>query len=152
MYAVGEGVTKCSYCPTGRSSIQGSPVCSLAALNYYLHEPKSASSSSSSDDANGGNQQAIVYVQEAKACPPHATCAGGNAVPVPREGYWVDRSSSRFAGRVFRCEREACEATEQEVEQEDEEEQGGGGGGGGGARGEQEDCGKAQAWWGEGGS
>ena len=44
-YAANEGAVECEYCPTGRTSLQGSPTCSLAAVNYFLQEPKTRSSS-----------------------------------------------------------------------------------------------------------
>ena len=78
-YAADEGAVECEYCPTGRTSLQGSPTCSLAAVDYFLQEPKTRSSSVPAETASEGDSQ-LVYILEAKPCPTHATCVGGNAM------------------------------------------------------------------------
>jgi hypothetical protein len=47
--------------------------------------------------------------KECLACPEGAICSGGTAMPFPKAGWWIDRSSYVAGSVAFRCESAACE-------------------------------------------
>ena len=47
--------------------------------------------------------------KECLPCPEGAICSGGTAMPFPKEGWWIDRSSYTAGGVAFRCLRGTCE-------------------------------------------
>ena len=42
-------------------------------------------------------------------CPEGAICSGGTAMPFPKKGWWIDRSSYTAGSVAFRCLRATCE-------------------------------------------
>jgi len=86
MYAEASS-SKCLFCGEGYTSSEGAGSCVLADSGFFL-DPTTA---------------------EALPCPANAVCNGGTMAPVPRAGYWVDRSSRRHVGTVYECDHfEAC--------------------------------------------
>jgi len=47
--------------------------------------------------------------KECLPCPEGAICSGGTAMPFPKEGWWIDRSSYAAGGVAFPCLRGTCE-------------------------------------------
>jgi hypothetical protein len=47
--------------------------------------------------------------KECLPCPEGAICSGGTAMPFPKEGWWIDRSSYTAGSVAFRCLRATCE-------------------------------------------
>ena len=45
---------------------------------------------------------------EAARCPEEASCLGGSMAPIPKSGYWVDRSSYALLPVIYECYRGAC--------------------------------------------
>ena len=85
-YAEKAGTVACTLCPTGYDSLQGSTSCDLASLSSYMN-PRTGTSD---------------------PCPTGAVCSGGNQMPKPIKGYWVDRSSISSAGITYECIRRTC--------------------------------------------
>lgn len=85
-YAASTAALQCSDCTNGFDSPGGSASCEIAATNRYL------------DPLTG----------EAANCPPGALCLGGNDMPRPMRGFWVDRSAIQFSGDIYKCPRETC--------------------------------------------
>jgi hypothetical protein len=84
-YSSSPASTACAQCPRGYSSKEGSPSCSgIADKGYFILEGSSVD------------------------CPSNSLCAGGTQMPRPLRGYWVDRSSLKFAKQVFKCPRDTC--------------------------------------------
>ena len=42
------------------------------------------------------------------ACPDDAICPGGEAMPWPQPGFWVDRSALIYGAEVYPCPRDTC--------------------------------------------
>ena len=70
----------------------GASECILAEEKYYLN-PKTSN---------------IVSF----ACPTGAVCAGGEEMPKPKVGYWVDRSRYSYADSLYECPRDTCVGTD----------------------------------------
>ena len=85
-YAEKAGTVACTLCPTGYNSLQGSTTCDLASLSNYMN-PRTGTSD---------------------PCPTGAVCSGGNEMPKPIRGYWVDRNSISGAGIMYECIRRTC--------------------------------------------
>ena len=47
--------------------------------------------------------------KECLPCPEGAICSGGTAMPFPKAGWWIDRSSYVTGGVAFQCFRGTCE-------------------------------------------
>ena len=47
--------------------------------------------------------------KECLVCPEGAICSGGTAMPFPKAGWWIDRSSYVAGSVAFRCTRATCE-------------------------------------------
>jgi hypothetical protein len=91
-YSDEKSSTACKECDRGYTSIQGSSTCAgLAVVNYFLF---------------GG---------VATECPGNSVCAGNTFMPKPSSGYWVDRRSVKFAGDIYKCPRETCVPSEQQL-------------------------------------
>jgi len=87
-YADTLGSVSCTSCEVGYDSQEGSSDCVLAKATYYLaYNPNNLDS---------------------KICPGHATCVGGYRMPIPGDGYWVDRSKYAYAGSIYKCARGTC--------------------------------------------
>jgi hypothetical protein len=86
-YAPSASSDSCSACSSFEYSREGATSCDLAVEGYYF-PPNSDSS--------------------VTICPTTSYCRGGDNLPKPFSGYWVDRSSSRYSQRVLRCARDTC--------------------------------------------
>ena len=89
-YSAESATVVCSDCRDGLSSLQGSSSCTTAQPGRFL------------DPFSG----------RASMCPSGAVCVGGDEMPQPRRGFWVDRSELAFAGIIFKCPRDTCVGTE----------------------------------------
>jgi len=78
----------CQSCPHPSSSSVGSDGCFECASMYYLNP----------------------ITRQCDLCDENAYCAGGAMLPVPRQGYWLDRSAlSNFVNiEVIKCWRGSC--------------------------------------------
>ena len=88
-YADSTGSVACTLCPTNYESKQGSSSCDLATSNKYIN-PRTG---------------------ESDPCPTGAVCSGGNKLPKPISGFWVDRSNVTNAGIMYECIRQTCVGT-----------------------------------------
>lgn len=80
------GSSSCAHCDLGYYSPVGSSACGFADSGYYLAYP------------NG----------KSVACPSNAQCFGLKSMPVPNDGFWVDRGNYKYAGELFKCARATC--------------------------------------------
>lgn len=87
-YAPAKATIVCQGCEPGYDSFEGSDNCAIANFDYYL--------------------TSLDTPVSIKTCPPYALCNGGYQLPVPADGYWVDRSIFENAGRIYRCYRDTC--------------------------------------------
>ena len=76
----------CSQCPQGFDSAQGSGSCNKAADKNFINP----------------------ITGEAQECPRGALCNGGNELPRPRKGFWVDRSTLEYTDTVYACPTKSC--------------------------------------------
>jgi uncharacterized protein (DUF983 family) len=81
-----ERATTCKYCDAKYTSNAGSSQCNLAATDYYLDHLATVST----------------------VCPDNAECFGAYQVPVPNNGYWVDRKSYKYMANIHACLRPTC--------------------------------------------
>ena len=91
-YAQRAGSLVCTLCESTLDSMTGASECILAEEKYYLN-PKTSN---------------IVSF----ACPTGAVCAGGEEMPKPKVGYWVDRSRYSYADSLYECPRDTCVGTD----------------------------------------
>ena len=91
-YAAAEASSSCSECALGTDSAPGASECALAAGGYYP------------DPSGVGTAE----------CPLNAVCRGNDEMPLPLEGFWVERRALKFAGNVFRCPRQTCTGASEE--------------------------------------
>jgi len=94
-YSMIPQATNCESCEIGYTSTNGASSCDLADLGYYLK--KETTEVEDDDDSF-----------ESMTCPNHATCLGNYFVPIPNNGYWVDRSSSIYIDHLYHCPRDTC--------------------------------------------
>lgn len=80
------GSVACSSCGVGTDSNEGAVACTLSASDYYL-DPQSG---------------------EVLACPSNSRCLGGDEMPRPAVGFWVNRNRLGYAGGIFACSRNTC--------------------------------------------
>ena len=85
----------CQDCAEATSSYGGAASCTLSAVNYYLKQETS------------------------KPCPANAECNGGVQMPRPVDGFWIDRTKSKYADLPLRCARETCKGASGEYDDDD---------------------------------
>ena len=87
--AVAPGSSSCLDCAFSQNSIEGATKCDRCQPNYFLESLAQSNVTCST-------------------CPGNAVCEGALAMPVPTEGYWVNRKEARFAPAIHRCIRNTC--------------------------------------------
>ena len=100
-YASANGSTECLPCFVGFASAASASECALAAVGFYL-SPSTAGADDNGDNDDAGGRGAAL------PCPSGAVCSGQLSVPVPRKGYWVDRSRHSYIGSIFECFRKSA--------------------------------------------
>jgi len=88
-YADDEGTANCETCPAGYTSDAGSESCDRAVADFYIDIQ--------TDD------------KLSKECPNHAFCEGGNYLPRPASGYYIERHNKDYLGVVYRCIHKTCD-------------------------------------------
>ena len=117
------GAAACDTCAAGSYSSTGAAVCQLAPAGYFTDKP----GSSEPDQCPEGYTSFVgstscanclpgMYydfkLEDCANCPmsdetdpptKSATCLGGEYLPIPEAGYWVDRSDLTLAGYPNEC-------------------------------------------------
>jgi len=79
------GLASCEACSSSRTSSPGSTKCDQALVSYYIY-----------------NTSSTNYIVS------NCLCEGGYALPVPKAGYWSDRSKSQYLSSPYKCSRSTC--------------------------------------------
>lgn len=77
----------CTDCASGKDAAVGSIACTEAEGGFFL-------------DPDGSG----VTLD----CPANSQCLGGDEMPRPAPGFWVDRRRAQYASYIYRCDRQAC--------------------------------------------
>jgi hypothetical protein len=93
------GSSACIPCEDNKDSTEGAIECDRCLSRYFK-------------DAQAGDFTCT-------ACPDNAVCEGGLAMPVPTEGYWIDRSKTEYADATHRCIRNSCKGGVKEENSDD---------------------------------
>lgn len=100
-YSVASASSSCEDCAKDEDSPAGASSCTWCTAGLWWD---ASSSGKSGDDDDVGDGECIV-------CPSKGVCLGENKVPIPRDGFWSDRSDLRFVGTMYTCRRQrACRA------------------------------------------
>jgi hypothetical protein len=109
-YVSTEGATFCISCDTGYWSVDGDDACEICEAGYYwgylVDENDRATSEANGYDGYG-----------CETCPDNAVCRAGEKkgdlfMPVPEDGYWLDRSAVAqnplYIRSIYKCARATC--------------------------------------------